>query len=82
VITAAGIVTGGPGGSPLVRKNGRPEHVRAATDASLRARAGVRSPGWPVSRMFSRGVAVVAEAGGAGDRVGSAGHDGGLARER
>jgi aryl-alcohol dehydrogenase-like predicted oxidoreductase len=28
--------TGGPGGSPLVRKNGRPEHVRAAIDASLR----------------------------------------------
>ncbi|WP_079178186.1 aldo/keto reductase [Streptomyces mangrovisoli] len=28
--------TGGPGGSPLVRPNGRPEHVRAAIDASLR----------------------------------------------
>ncbi|WP_329319868.1 MULTISPECIES: aldo/keto reductase [unclassified Streptomyces] len=28
--------TGGPGGSPLVRPNGRPEHVRAAIDGSLR----------------------------------------------
>ncbi|MFE0626203.1 aldo/keto reductase [Streptomyces sp. NPDC058864] len=28
--------TGGPGGSPLVRPNGRPEHIRAAIDASLR----------------------------------------------
>ncbi|MBP2703709.1 aldo/keto reductase [Microbispora sp. RL4-1S] len=28
--------TGGPGGSPLVRTNGRPEHVRASIDASLR----------------------------------------------
>ncbi|MFJ5213664.1 aldo/keto reductase [Streptomyces sp. NPDC088354] len=28
--------TGGPGGSPLVKPNGRPEHVRAAIDASLR----------------------------------------------
>ncbi|MFJ3772818.1 aldo/keto reductase [Streptomyces sp. NPDC090075] len=28
--------TGGPGGSPLVRPNGRPEHVRTAIDASLR----------------------------------------------
>ncbi|MGX1542410.1 aldo/keto reductase [Streptomyces adustus] len=28
--------TGGPGGSPIVRPNGRPEHVRAAIDASLR----------------------------------------------
>ncbi|MER5601441.1 aldo/keto reductase [Streptomyces sp. NPDC002265] len=28
--------TGGPGGSPVVRPNGRPEHVRAAIDASLR----------------------------------------------
>ncbi|MER6355948.1 aldo/keto reductase [Streptomyces sp. NPDC001634] len=28
--------TGGPGGSPLVRPNGRPEHVRASIDASLR----------------------------------------------
>ncbi|WP_225809924.1 aldo/keto reductase [Streptomyces spinosus] len=28
--------TGGPGGAPLVRPNGRPEHVRAAIDASLR----------------------------------------------
>jgi aryl-alcohol dehydrogenase-like predicted oxidoreductase len=28
--------TGGPGGSPLVRPNGRPEHVRAAIDAGLR----------------------------------------------
>ncbi|WP_046726796.1 aldo/keto reductase [Streptomyces humi] len=28
--------TGGPGGSPLVRPNGRPEHVRASVDASLR----------------------------------------------
>ncbi|QJS14081.1 aldo/keto reductase [Streptomyces argyrophyllae] len=28
--------TGGPGGAPLVRQNGRPEHVRAAIDASLR----------------------------------------------
>lgn len=28
--------TGGPGGSPLVTSNGRPEHVRAAIDASLR----------------------------------------------
>ncbi|MFE2585095.1 aldo/keto reductase [Streptomyces sp. NPDC059378] len=27
--------TGGPGGSPVVRPNGRPEHVRAAIDASL-----------------------------------------------
>jgi aryl-alcohol dehydrogenase-like predicted oxidoreductase len=28
--------TGGPGGAPLVRPNGRPEHIRAAIDASLR----------------------------------------------
>ncbi|MET8787326.1 MULTISPECIES: aldo/keto reductase [unclassified Streptomyces] len=28
--------TGGPGGAPLVKPNGRPEHVRAAIDASLR----------------------------------------------
>ncbi|WP_316782199.1 aldo/keto reductase [Streptomyces sasae] len=28
--------TGGPGGAPLVRPNGRPEHVRAAIDAGLR----------------------------------------------
>jgi aryl-alcohol dehydrogenase-like predicted oxidoreductase len=28
--------TGGPGGSPVVRNNGRPEHVRASVDASLR----------------------------------------------
>ncbi|MEU2742697.1 aldo/keto reductase [Streptomyces sp. NPDC007095] len=28
--------TGGPAGSPLVRPNGRPEHVRAAIDAGLR----------------------------------------------
>ncbi|MGI5139918.1 MULTISPECIES: aldo/keto reductase [unclassified Streptomyces] len=28
--------TGGPGGSPLVKPNGRAEHVRAAIDASLR----------------------------------------------
>ncbi|MFE3263062.1 aldo/keto reductase [Streptomyces sp. NPDC059215] len=28
--------TGGPGGSPLVRPNGRPEHVRASIDGSLR----------------------------------------------
>ncbi|GAA3484948.1 aldo/keto reductase [Streptomyces yanii] len=28
--------TGGPGGSPLVKPNGRPEHVRASIDASLR----------------------------------------------
>ncbi|MEU6322609.1 aldo/keto reductase [Streptomyces sp. NPDC047009] len=28
--------TGGPGGSPLVKPNGRPEHVRTAIDASLR----------------------------------------------
>jgi aryl-alcohol dehydrogenase-like predicted oxidoreductase len=28
--------TGGPGGSPVVKNNGRPEHVRAAIDASLR----------------------------------------------
>jgi aryl-alcohol dehydrogenase-like predicted oxidoreductase len=28
--------TGGPGGAPLVRPNGRPEYVRAAIDASLR----------------------------------------------
>ncbi|MFI2206675.1 aldo/keto reductase [Streptomyces sp. NPDC020192] len=28
--------TGGPGGAPLVRPNGRPEHVRAGIDASLR----------------------------------------------
>ena len=28
--------TGGPGGSPLVKPNGRPEHVRSAIDASLR----------------------------------------------
>ncbi|MFS4092053.1 aldo/keto reductase [Streptomyces sp. AF1A] len=28
--------TGGPGGAPLVKPNGRPEHVRAAVDASLR----------------------------------------------
>ncbi|MGY6021374.1 aldo/keto reductase [Streptomyces spinosirectus] len=28
--------TGGPGGSPVVRPNGRPEHVRSAVDASLR----------------------------------------------
>ncbi|WUD77062.1 aldo/keto reductase [Streptomyces sp. NBC_00510] len=28
--------TGGPGGSPLVKPNARPEHIRAAIDASLR----------------------------------------------
>jgi aryl-alcohol dehydrogenase-like predicted oxidoreductase len=28
--------TGGPGGSPLVTSNGRPEHIRASIDASLR----------------------------------------------
>jgi aryl-alcohol dehydrogenase-like predicted oxidoreductase len=28
--------TGGPGGSPVVRPNGRPEHVRKAIDGSLR----------------------------------------------
>jgi aryl-alcohol dehydrogenase-like predicted oxidoreductase len=28
--------TGGPGGSPLTKNNGRPEYVRAAVDASLR----------------------------------------------
>ncbi|MBY8881469.1 aldo/keto reductase [Actinacidiphila acidipaludis] len=28
--------TGGPGGSPLVKPNGRPEHVRSAIDDSLR----------------------------------------------
>jgi aryl-alcohol dehydrogenase-like predicted oxidoreductase len=28
--------TGGPGGSPITRKNGRPEHIRAAIDDSLR----------------------------------------------
>jgi aryl-alcohol dehydrogenase-like predicted oxidoreductase len=27
--------TGGPGGSPIVRNNGRPDHIRAAIDASL-----------------------------------------------
>lgn len=27
--------TGGPGGSPVVRNNGRPEHIRDAVDASL-----------------------------------------------
>jgi aryl-alcohol dehydrogenase-like predicted oxidoreductase len=38
--TKAGLVvsdpTGGPDGSPLVVNNGRPEHIRAAIDASLR----------------------------------------------
>ncbi|WP_158868148.1 aldo/keto reductase [Leifsonia sp. AG29] len=43
--------TGGPGGSPVTRKNGRPEHVRAAIDESLRRLRTDRLDLWQLHRV-------------------------------